>query len=92
LEAFGGMSCARARGEWVRIGTEMTGKSERAEAQCTEVDDHRAKLELVDVAIAVYEATLRQSNREAALRNAAVPSHFDNVTCLAVPGSQNRFS
>ena len=52
------MTCARSRDKWARIGTEMTGRSERVEAQCTEVDDRRAKLELVDVAIAVYEATL----------------------------------
>ena len=59
-KAFGVMSCARARGKWARIGTEMTGRNERAEGQCTEVDDPRAKLGLVDVAIAVYVATLQR--------------------------------
>jgi hypothetical protein len=38
----------------------MMGRSERAEAQYTEVDDPRAKLGLVDVAMAVYEAILRR--------------------------------
>lgn len=35
----------------------MTGRNERVEGQCREVDDRRAMLELVDAAIVVYEAT-----------------------------------
>ena len=69
----------------------MTGRSERVEAQCTEVDDRRAKLALVDAAIAVCGAPRRHWHRAAVLKKAAERPRFDSLTCPAVSGSPNRF-
>jgi hypothetical protein len=47
------MVSARRRDTWAKIEREMKGRNEPAEGQCRAVDDRRAKLELVDAAIAV---------------------------------------
>jgi hypothetical protein len=69
----------------------MTGRNGRAEGQCTAVGDRRAKLALVDAAIAVCGAPRRRWHRAAVLKKAAERPRFDSLTCLAVSGSPNRF-